>query len=187
MSFPDIHFSPVENCLERGRSLAFVAALRGRSPSLRLMRCGMLLPALVGCAEPDQSDAAKPQSSPPTEQLTATNVTDLPPIPRALQGCWTLVDQSHPGQQGRLTITATALTREDEGVPTRTARAELIEALEPSSIRARFEALEGGMPITVATELRVAPPHDGNPEELTLQEGDAGSYVYQRCSRRTGD
>ncbi|HEX8668946.1 MAG TPA: hypothetical protein VF727_11320, partial [Allosphingosinicella sp.] len=104
------------------------------------------------------------------------HLTPMPDIPETLRGCWELDEN---GEEGSLTVTADTLMREDEGVPIRTARAEFVDGVAPDRISGRFSAFEGGSPVTVATALELEAGGAG--ERLTLREGDAGSYSYNRC------
>jgi len=99
------------------------------------------------------------------------------PIPEAVQGCWHMEEgpefQSGPEE---IRITDRTITRQG-----RVAGVELINTSGPTFIEGRFTAYENGKPVTVATELRLGDGEQAAPGQLLLREGDAGSYVYDRC------
>jgi hypothetical protein len=104
-----------------------------------------------------------------------------PAIPAALHGCWEANEpesEEHRAFSQTVIVSADKVVIESDGVGRREGGVELVERLGPNLIEGRISAIEGGMPITLATTLERDPKED----MLLLREGDAGSYVLTRCS-----
>ena len=139
--------------------------------NFRLLLLSMALTAPACSAEP---------ALPPAETRAA--------IPAALHGCWRIdepPDEEFPnGLAETVQISADRLITESTGVGRRVGTIELVERLTPKLIEGRISAREGDNLITLATTLELGA--EGMPAgDLLLREGDAGSYLLQRCDGKT--
>ena len=137
---------------------------------------------IAGCrSEPpqvaDRATTAPAEAADPAQPpAPAPNAGPMPPIPAALRGCWRSNDPNEfgelPDQPYQLTVTESDLTLNG-----RRAHPELIHTVSPRLVDGRFVTEEDGHMITVATSLEL--DDDGR---LILHEGDAGSYLFDRCA-----
>ncbi len=140
-----------------------------------LLAAGLLAGCRAGAPEADDLTTTVASEAPPPSPAPAPtrNIVPMPAIPVALRGCWTLDDSDFPDIREQLVVTDSGLTRDG-----RIARPEFIDSVSPRYVGGRFSAEENGHLITVATALELRDDEG----ELTLREGDAGSFFFRRCT-----
>lgn len=150
------------------------------------MKSALLALSLVACAPEMAMTTVSPESEsdPPRLSLELPRILPIPDIPVALRGCWDSIpplDPEEPGGQHRLVITGTTI---GEIAPSyrKVATAEYVTKVTPTAIEGLFSAAEGVSRATIATGLMLGDGGEYGPRDnLTRDEGDAGSTTYGRC------
>ena len=146
---------------------------------------------LAACSPETAATENKAGESPADRTANAVaadpRIVPIPPIPAVLRGCWLSTepdDPAYPGGRQRLVITGTTITQTGE-IPRRVATAEFVQQVSSTSIEGRFSARENGRLITIATGLELVTEESGHggAGQILLREGDAGSWLFDRCPR----
>ena len=112
-------------------------------------------------------------------------VAPKPQIPAALHGCWEIndpPDEEYPnGINETLIVGAGRIVTESAGVGRRVGTIERVQRLTPTMIEGRISGRDEHGLFTMATMLELDSDGPGA-DKLLLREGDAGSYLFERCS-----
>lgn len=111
-------------------------------------------------------------------------------FPAAIRGCWEHIGQRQLDDEEVepfdeiLIITANQVVTQSAGVGRRTGTIRQVNRISPTGIDGLIAGREGGNTLTLATSLDVGSEH-APPGMLLLREGDAGSYLFERCRAET--